>query len=39
VENNAPYGECTVKFVYNEPGRVNTSGLVIDYIDFIPYDD
>ncbi len=39
VENNAPYGECTVKFVYNEPGRVNSNGLVIDYIDFIPYDD
>lgn len=39
VENTAPYGECTLKFVYNEPGKVNSNGLVIDYIDFVPYDD
>ncbi len=39
VENNAPYGDCTIKFVYREPGRVSANGLVIDYIDFVPYDD
>ncbi len=39
VENNAPYGQCKVKFVYKGPGRVNANGLVIDYIDFIPYDE
>jgi len=39
VENTAPYGQCKVKFVYKEPGRVQSNGLVIDYIDFVPYDD
>lgn len=39
VESNAEYGKTTVKFVYLEPGRVLNNGLVIDYIDFIPYDD
>ncbi len=39
VDNAVPYGECKVKFVYNGPGRVNANGLVIDYIDFIPYDE
>lgn len=39
VYNTAPYGKCNVKFVYKEPGRVQSNGLVIDYIDFIPYDD
>jgi hypothetical protein len=39
VQNNAPYGEMKVKFVYKEPGKVQSNGLVIDYIDFVPYDD
>jgi hypothetical protein len=39
VQNNAPYGEMKVKFVYKEPGNVQSNGLVIDYIDFVPYDD
>lgn len=39
VQNSAPYGQCKVKFVYKEPGRVQSNGLVIDYIDFVPYDD
>ncbi len=39
VENTGEYGTTTLKFVYREPGRVLSNGLVIDYIDFIPYDD
>ena len=39
VENTSEYSEATVKFVYREPGKVLNNGLVIDYIDFIPYDD
>jgi len=39
VYNTAPYGKCNVKFVYKEPGRVQSNGLVIHYIDFVPYED
>ncbi len=37
--NNNEYGDATVKIEYVEPGRINSNGIVIDYIDFIPYDD
>jgi len=39
VDNAAAYGQCRVKFVYKAPGNVNANGLVIDYIDFIPYEE
>ena len=39
VDYTGEYGKTTLKFVYREPGRVLSNGLVIDYIDFIPYDD
>ncbi len=39
VENKNEYGNATVKFVYREPGKVLSNGLVIDYIDFVPYDE
>lgn len=38
VVNNNPYGNTTVKFVYRGPSTVLANGLVIDYIDFVPYD-
>jgi len=37
--NNNEYGDATVKIEYVEPGRITSNGIVIDYIDFIPYDD
>ena len=39
VDNKNEYGNTTVKFVYREPGKVQSNGLVIDYIDFVPYDE
>jgi hypothetical protein len=39
VDNKAPYGEATIRFEYKEAGYVQSNGLVIDYIDFIPYDE
>ena len=39
VINENEYGDATVRFEYKEPGQVLSNGLVIDYIDFIPYDE
>ncbi|MCK4748318.1 MAG: hypothetical protein KAT15_14810, partial [Bacteroidales bacterium] len=39
VENNVAYGETTIRFEYREPGNVLSNGLVIDYIDFLPYEE
>lgn len=39
VDNKNEYGNTTVKFVYLGPGKVASNGLVIDYIDFVPYDN
>lgn len=39
VDNKNEYGDLTVKFVYVGPGQVPSNGLVIDYIDFIPYEE
>jgi len=38
VESIYEYGKAVVRFEYIEPGNVQTKGLVIDYIDFIPSD-
>jgi len=38
LNNTREYGEAVLKFVYKEPNNVLSNGLVIDYIDFIPYD-
>ncbi len=39
VENEGDYGKAKVRFEYMEPGDVQNNGLVIDYIDFVPYDE
>jgi hypothetical protein len=38
VDNQADYGKAKIKFVYTGPGEVLGRGLVIDYIEFIPYE-
>ncbi len=39
VENKLDYGETKIRFEYKEPGLVSNNGLVIDYIDFLPFDE
>jgi hypothetical protein len=39
IENDVAYGETTIRFVYTGSGNVQSNGLVIDYIDFLPYDE
>ncbi len=39
VDNKNEYGNTTLKFVYVGPGKVASNGLIIDYIDFVPYDN
>ncbi len=39
VVNTNDYGNAIIKFVYRGPSTVLSNGLVIDYIDFVPYDD
>jgi len=36
IQNKLEYGQTWIKFVYREPGKVQSKGLVIDYIDFVP---
>jgi uncharacterized surface protein with fasciclin (FAS1) repeats len=38
VNNITEYGKAKVKIVYKGPSTVLYNGLVIDYIDFIPYN-
>lgn len=38
VDNITEYGDVKVKFVYKGPGKTSSQGLVIDYIDFVPYN-
>ena len=37
IENLTVYGHASIRFEYKEPGSVPYNGLVIDYIEFIPY--
>ncbi len=39
VENKGDYGNSVIEFVYKGPGNVSINGLVIDYIEFAPYDE
>ena len=39
VDNKNEYGDLTLRFEYLGPGNLNNNGLIIDYIDFIPYDE
>ncbi|MGC9342663.1 MAG: fasciclin domain-containing protein [Bacteroidales bacterium] len=39
VNNTADYGKAEVRFEYKDPAGVLSNGLVIDYIEFIPYDE
>lgn len=39
VTKTNEYGNTSVRFVYTGPGDVQNSGLVIDYIDFIPLEN
>jgi len=38
IQNEAPYGQAKIRFDYVGPGQLSNNGLVIDYIDFIPFD-
>ncbi len=37
--NTADYGNAVLKLVYTGPSTVLYNGLLMDYIDFIPYDN
>jgi hypothetical protein len=37
VDNLTEYGKAKIKIEYTAPGSVLANGLVIDYIEFIPY--
>lgn len=37
VDNITSYGKATVKFEYAGPNNTTGNGLIIDYIDFLPY--
>jgi len=39
IENKIGYGETMIRFDYKGPGNVTNNGLVIDYIEFFPFDD
>jgi hypothetical protein len=39
IENKLAYGQTKIRFDYVGPGGVSAQGLVIDYIDFVPFDD
>jgi hypothetical protein len=38
LENLAVYGKAKVRIEYKGPSTLSLNGLIIDYIDFIPYD-
>ena len=42
AQDDVPYGMTSIRFEYkgpsNDPLKTISPGLVIDYIDFIPYD-
>lgn len=38
IQNDVEYGKTTIRLDYTDPGGVIQNGLVIDYIDFIPYN-
>lgn len=38
-ENIEEYGKATFRFEYIDPANMPSNGLIIDYIDFIPYDE
>jgi hypothetical protein len=37
--NEAPYGEARLRFEYKGPSELVNPALLIDYIDFIPWDE
>lgn len=37
MENQTEYGQAVLRFEYKGPSSVTGNGLVIDYIEFIPY--
>ncbi len=37
VENHTEYDNVTVRFEYVGPGNVDKKGLVLDYMEFVPY--
>lgn len=39
VDYKGEYGQTKIRFEYREPGRVSNNGLVLDYIEFIPFDE
>jgi hypothetical protein len=39
VDNNVDYGQTEIRFEYKGPANVLSNGLVIDYIEFIPYEE
>jgi len=39
IENKAAYGQTKIRFDYRDPAGVVNNGLVIDYIEFFPFDE
>ena len=39
IENKLAYGQTQIRFEYRGPGEVSNNGLVIDYIEFFPFDE
>ncbi|MFW5877965.1 MAG: hypothetical protein ACOCUP_02515, partial [bacterium] len=39
LDNTTGYGEAEIRFEYKGPSNVLSNGLVIDYMEFIPYDE
>lgn len=39
ADNKVPYGDASIRIEYVEPGDMSVQGFIIDYIDFIPYDE
>ena len=39
AENTKPYGEATLRFEYRGPANLVNPALLIDFIDFIPWDE
>ena len=37
LDNLTEYGKAKIRIEYKGPGTVSSNGLVIDYIEFIPY--
>lgn len=39
VDYKGEYGQTKIRFDYRGPGKVSNNGLVLDYIEFVPFDE